>query len=198
MNYTTPKAMKPANYREYLAHCAANAINPLPAHSVTPNGCWRLLKPLAPNTNGHIAIKRRVNGKQYSLQLHTLSLLHSQAPSVWRDIDDIQVDGARAMACHKPICHEPNGAGRACFNPSHLRLDGDAGNARDRQRDGNNPAGARNGQSKLTAAQVNDIRREAEAGSTHAAIARKYGVSRPAISQIVKRKRWAQSDGRLL
>ena len=189
----TLSALNPTKYRAYLDMCAANGRNPLPKHSVTDNGCWALVKPNKPKASGHIAIKRSVNGKEYVLLLHTLSLLHSLAPSVWRDIDAIQANGAKAMACHKPIC----GGNKACFNPNHLRLDDDAGNTADEIRAGKR-VGALNGNAKLTETQVDAIRQEHSDGAKQNALARKYGVSPTAICAIINRKRWAHSDGRLV
>ena len=194
MQNTTLSALNPAKYREYLAQCAAVGRNPLPAHSVTDNGCWALAKPNKPRPSGHIQICRYINGKQYRMQLHTLSLLYANAPRIWRDIDAIQADGvSRAMACHKPIC----AGNKACFNPAHLRLDDDAGNKRDMLRDGVYKRGGYK-RAKLTDAQACAIRAEAEAGASKAAIARKYGVSVRAIYLVINREIHAHSDGRLI
>ena len=120
-----------------------------------------------PQSGGHIKIGRSVNGKRYTLFLHTLSLIHALAPAIYARIDAIQADGVtRAMICHKPIC----GGNKACFNPSHLRLDDVAGNNSDRQRDGGYGQGERNGRAKLTDAQVAAIRLGAERGATQAAL----------------------------
>ena len=193
--YTTPKALKPVNYREYLAQCAAIGRNPLPEHSVTPTGCWALVKPPKPMPTGYIRICRSVNGKQYRLNLHTLSLLHSQAPAIYARIDDMLAQGKRPMACHKPIC----GGNKTCFNPAHLRLDDNDGNMRDMVRDGVQVRGEANkGGGKLTETQVNAIRAEAAGGATQVALGRKYGVSQTMIGYIVNRTNWAHSDGRLL
>ena len=193
--YTTPTALNPIKYRAWLEHCAAIGTNPLPQHSVTPNGCWALVKPVKPTASGYIQITRRINGKMYRLNLHTLSLLYENAPGVYAAIDAIQADGvSRAMACHKPIC----GGNKACFNPAHLRLDDDAGNKRDMVRDGNQVRGEAVGGAKLTDAQVNAIRADAANGAMQVSLAREYGVSEALISLIVNRKSRAHSDGRLL
>lgn len=195
MQNNTSTALKPALYREYLAQCAAIGRHPLPAHSVETNGCWALVKPIAPRPSGHIAIQRSVNGKRYPMYLHTLSLLHAQAPAIYARIDTIQANGVtRAMACHKPIC----GGNKACFNPAHLRLDGNDGNARDRQRDGGYARGEAHGRAKLTDDQVAAIRAEAAAGASQRALGREYGASGSYIGAIVNRKARVHSDGRLL
>ena len=190
---TTPKFLKPAKYRAWIEYCAAQGLDAIPAHSVTDNGCWALVTPIKPHPSGHIRITRRIMGKMYMLRLHTLSLLHSQAPSIWRAIDDIQADGARAMICHKPIC----GGNKACFNPNHLRLDTHAENVRDMQRDGGQVRGEAHGRAKLTETQVNAIRQEHSDGASQAALGRKYGVGESTIRYIVQRKSWAHSDGKL-
>lgn len=43
---------------------------------------------------------------------------------------------------------------------------------------------------KLTDAKVRDIRRRAAAGETQRALAREYGVTQPAIMQVVRRRTW--------
>ena len=192
MNNTTLNALNPAKYRAWIDYCAAQGINPLPEHSVTPTGCWFV--PNKPQASGYIAIYRKFNGNALHMRLHTLSLLHSLAPSIWRDIDDMLAQGKHPAACHKPIC----GGNKACFNPQHLRLDDDAGNVSDTIRAGNKARGERNGRTKLTAAQVNAIRQEHSDGATQASLARKYGVSQSAIRHIIRRTNWAHSDGRLL
>ena len=199
MRTNTLSALNPAKYRAWIEHCAAQGLAPIPAHSVTDSGCWQLVKPIAPNANGYIAIGRSINGNLYRMMLHTLSLIHAESPAIYRRIDAIQADGTRrAMACHKPICAMDGGAGKACFNPSHLRLDDALGNARDTLRDGNVPRGAAHYAAKLTDAQANAIRAEAAVGAAQRALARKYGVSQSAISNIVKRRAYANADGRLL
>ena len=186
--------LNPAKYRAYLDMCAAIGRNPLPKHSVTDNGCWVLVKPNKPMLGGHIRICRKVNGKPYQIYLHTLSLLYANAPGIWRDIDDMLAQGKKPAACHKPIC----GGNKACYNPSHIRLDDDAGNNRDMRRDGNQVRGEAVGGAKLTETQVDTIRQEHSDGATQAALARKYGVSNSTIHHIVKRTKWAHSDGRLI
>ena len=197
MNANT-QSLKPAKYRAWIDYCAAQGINPLPEHSVTDNGCWTLVKPLAPMLSGHIQIKRRVDGAQLQMQLHTLSYLYANdTPELWRAIDDIQADGGRAVVRHKPICHEPNSAGRACFNPAHLALGTQADNMRDRVREGRHNHGEAHGRTKLTAAQVDAIRQESDNGVSQRALGRKYGVSSSTIGSIVRRETWSNSDGRL-
>ena len=193
MNANTRRALKPSIYRDWIEHCAAQGLDPIPAHSVTPNGCWALVTPKKPMASGHMRISRWVDGKRYDMLIHTLSLLHSQAPSVWATLDEMLAQGKRPQACHKPIC----AGNKACFNPTHLRLDDDAGNTRDRQRDGNQVRGEAVGNAKLTDAQVAAIRAEHDAGATNVALGRKYGVSDATISRIVNRKRRAHSDGKL-
>ncbi len=78
---------------------------------------------------------------------------------------------------------------RACVNPYHLSCGTQADNMRDMYAKGRgNPQGAKR---KLTAEQVRAIRREARAGTNYPAIAERYGISVPAVSMIVTRKRWS-------
>lgn len=52
------------------------------------------------------------------------------------------------------------------------------------------PRGERNGMAKLTATAVAEIRQRAGAGEAQRRLAREFGVSRPAISAVVKRETW--------
>ena len=196
MKSSTLSALNPAKYRAWIEHCAHWHMSPLPGYEITPTDCWRSWH--KPRASGYIRIHCRVNGKRFYMQLHTLSLLYANAPGVWRDIDAMLAQGKHPMACHKPICDTDGGNGKACFNPKHLRLDDGAGNTRDRQRDGKTARGEAHGQSKLTAAQVDIIRQEANNGVSQRALGRKYGVHHATIRRILNRDNWANSDGRLV
>jgi len=51
-------------------------------------------------------------------------------------------------------------------------------------------AGEQNGYARLTETDVRAIRARVEAGETQASLGREYGVSKPCINSIVRRKRW--------
>lgn len=78
---------------------------------------------------------------------------------------------------------------RACVNLDHLRLGTMGDNNRDRDAKGRQARGERVHLAKLTAPDIPIIRERALA-ETHAAIAVTYGVTREAISQIVRRQTW--------
>lgn len=88
------------------------------------------------------------------------------------------------------ICHHCDN--RPCVNPKHLFLGSAADNAADMAAKGRcrsrGVGGEASGNAKLTAEQVVAIR--AELGP-HAAIAKRYGVSRPSISNIKSGRTWA-------
>ena len=86
--------------------------------------------------------------------------------------------------CHapSPICHN-----RACVNPDHLRADTRSGNAADRVLDGTDARGEKNAKSKLTEAQILEIRASDE---RQWALAKRYDVSQSRISSIICRKNW--------
>ena len=75
-----------------------------------------------------------------------------------------------------------------CVNPGHLFLGSHAENMADMNAKGREARGEANGQSKLTATQVVEIR---EASGTQTAIAARFGVSRRQISCIRAGKYWA-------
>ena len=80
-----------------------------------------------------------------------------------------------------------------CVNPAHLWIgtDGDYNIDRDAKGRSRHANGERIGASKLTAAQVVEIRdRYAAGGTSHYKLAAEYGVSQPMIGCIVRRTAW--------
>lgn len=82
-----------------------------------------------------------------------------------------------------------------CVNPDHLRLGTQADNVQDmidrgRAR-GGPPRGERNASSKLTEAQVVDIRNRYATGEVlQIELTKEFGVSQATISEIVRRRIW--------
>jgi hypothetical protein len=89
--------------------------------------------------------------------------------------------------CHR--CDNPN-----CVNPAHLFLGTHAENMADMVKKGraNKPIGERAARSKLTAAQVADIRTRYVAGrkGDGPRAAKEFGVSVPSIWSILRRRTW--------
>ena len=89
------------------------------------------------------------------------------------------------------VCHHCDN--RACVNPNHLFLGTQADNIGDSVVKGRHQRGERNGQAKLTQAQVQEIRdqyrwRSLDLGS--GALGRHFGVSSDEILAIVHRRHW--------
>lgn len=99
----------------------------------------------------------------------------------------VEGDPGDMFVCH--TCDRP-----ICVNPMHLWLGTNADNIQDmtnkgRGRPGHVP-GSKNGRSKLTEAQVGDVRARYEAGETQAALARAYGVKPGTMSAVCRGKSW--------
>jgi hypothetical protein len=77
-----------------------------------------------------------------------------------------------------------------CVNPEHLREGTQADNMKDKVSRRRHAFGERNAQSRLTEAQVLAIKEKHANGATMRGLGREYGVSKTAISQIVKGKHW--------
>lgn len=85
-----------------------------------------------------------------------------------------------------------------CVNPAHLTQGTPADNARDRDRKGRSriavperrARGERCARSKLNATQVAEIRERFAGGASCVEIAPSYGITAPAVHQIVTRKTW--------
>ena len=107
------------------------------------------------------------------------------AKKVWRaNIVALKLDGREPprgeYACH--TCDTP-----ACVNPAHLYPGTPTQNSADAIERGRICQGERCHQAKLTTAAVLEIRKSAE---THEELARRFGVSRAAVSLAAERKTW--------
>lgn len=138
------------------------------------NGCmvWKD----APNWQGYgrigIGAKNNRNGRY--VKAHRLSLwLSAGAPPVGRE--------QTAHSCRTKLC----------VAPLHLRWASSKENMEDRDRDGTTLRGEQNGNSRLSAKQVLEIRNKyARKESTQVQLAAQYGVSQTTVSGIVLRKQW--------
>src|SRR5919201_1437316 len=84
---------------------------------------------------------------------------------------------------------------RACVRPDHLLLGTPADNVQDRVTRGRSARGERVGSAKLTAATVAAIRESyarGEAGRSR--LARRFGVSRPAIAAVLRGDVWPDAE----
>lgn len=141
------------------------------------DGCW-VWKSFR-NSKGYgrfgipIPRDRRCGARQVIMHTHRLS---------WILAFGLIPDGLWVL--HK--CDVPS-----CVRPAHLFL----GNARTNNRDcaskGRRPAGETHSSSKLTNAQVVEIRRRVASGDeTHSGIALDYGVCAQTVSKISRGKAW--------
>lgn len=87
------------------------------------------------------------------------------------------------------VCHRCDV--RNCVNPKHLFLGTHDDNMQDASEKGRWACGEKQWMSKLTAAQVVEIRRLRSNGIKLKVIAEEFGVSTPTICQIINRKLWA-------
>jgi hypothetical protein len=92
--------------------------------------------------------------------------------------------------CHS--CDNP-----LCCNPAHLRFDHRQGNVDDMTSRGRQARGVRNGQSRLTEADVLAIRHGIAAGMTGKSFAEQLGVSPSLITEIARGRRWSHVGGPL-
>lgn len=81
-----------------------------------------------------------------------------------------------------------------CVSPMHLRWATTKENHADRREHGTHPEGEDHGSAKLTAAEVLEIRRLAEAGTVHRAIAETYGITISHVRAIKRRQTWAHLE----
>lgn len=138
-----------------------------------PDECW--LWTASRNHNGYGRV--RVRGK--------VRRTHREA------YEDQNGEGSAGGLVVRHKCDMP-----ACVNPDHLELGTVADNNRDMMERGRNaqPKGEAHGRAKLTDDDVRTIRAVYTPGSRtqgQFAIARRFGVNRSLIGQIVRREVWA-------
>jgi len=83
---------------------------------------------------------------------------------------------------------------RACVNPDHLQLSTQADNARDCVAKRRHTRGEMRPHSIMTWVKVRQLRAEYLEGATQVQLAAKFGISQPAVSQIVRAVTW-EEDG---
>ena len=137
-----------------------------------PDDCWMWVGAIhLPNKCGqrYGQFGLSENGKKTNFRAHRLAwmLCNGQIP-----------DGYVVMhSCDVPLC----------CNPAHLKAATQAENLADRDRKGNTARGSKQGASKLTEAQVSEIKQSNESGS---ALGRKYGVHATTILKIKHGVNW--------
>lgn len=106
--------------------------------------------------------------------------------------------GAHTIAAEQTFGPRPDGLDtrhlcgfRLCCNPAHLSYGTRSENERDKVRHGRSNRGSRQGQAKLTDAQVREIRERRARGETGKSLAGEFGVSEQSVCDIVKRRTWS-------
>ena len=137
------------------------------------DGCWLWTGSHFPFGYGYITVGSRLT-KQIWLA-HRLAWVLTNGPI----LDDLCV-------CHS--CDNPG-----CVNPAHLFLGTRDENNRDRQEKGRGARGEHQGHAKLTWDEVVEVRRLYALGDiSQSELARRFGVSQPAIGAVVTYRSWAR------
>lgn len=100
----------------------------------------------------------------------------------------IMAHGSPPTEAHE-AAHSCGNGHLACVNPKHLRWANKAENAADRTIHGTENIGERNGQAKLTTAQVREIR-ALEGSEPQRVTAARFSISRQTVSDIRIGRRW--------
>ena len=139
--------------------------------------------PYAEGSDGYGAL--RVNGKLKKAHREALQEFDPAPGGKICSVKGEWVSGDKLHAAHGP-CHN-----RQCVNPLHLSWLTCAENRADCKRDGTHLTGERNGNSKLDAEEVAEIRTAYATGQyRQRELAENYGVHQTQISQIVTGKQW--------
>lgn len=158
MNYEKQKTLKEPLKLYREARPISYVVDPA-------TGCWNVVSH-APNDEGYIYVKR--NSQQMLAHRYSYELAYGPIP-----------DGL--FVCHQ--CDNP-----ICINPAHLFLGTNTDNMQDAVQKGRIAYGERNGNSKLTKANVRAIR--ADTISTQSDLGREYGVSEGTIRNIKTSRSW--------
>jgi len=136
-----------------------------------PDDCWEWTACKLPSGHGQFSYNKRLGlAHRYSYELH-IGLIP---------------DGM--CVCHH--CDNPS-----CVNPAHLFLGTKADNNQDKAQKGRSERGSDHHFAKFTEEQVRTIReRYAQGGITHEELSKEYGVTRSAISYIIRRERWGHVE----
>lgn len=150
----------PAAYA-HLARRLANGLDAAPEH-----GCWVWM--LSARKSGHATM--RVNG-------HTVS--------AYRIAYQVGVGPIPpgAMVLHR--CDNPR-----CIRPDHLELGGQAKNMADCSARRRTARGAHNGQARLSATAVGEIRGLRSSGTSQSAVAARFGVTGSTVGRIWRGESW--------
>jgi hypothetical protein len=136
---------------------------------ITSTGC--VLWPRS--TRGRYGYGQFAIGEKHIVQAHRMSM------HVFRD-----------MPLDSPLCVLHRCDVPSCINPDHLFLGTKTDNAADRERKGRTAKGEQRA-TKLTTADVIEIREMYLAGSTHREIAEQFGCCREHVGQVVRGQSWA-------
>jgi hypothetical protein len=91
------------------------------------------------------------------------------------------------------VCHTCDNP--PCCNPEHLFLGDQVANLGDMAAKNRSAHGERNGMARLTAGDVEEIRLLVSTGHKRSDVAKKFGISGPHVSDIVRGKKWRRSAG---
>ena len=141
-------------------------------HVIRQEGCWGWKGALSGNGYGFISVNSNNNGKR----------IHSNRVSWMIHFGEIPKG---LLVCH--TCDN-----RSCANPKHLFLGTTKDNAIDRKIKGRNgdQFGEKNGSSKLTYEQVNEIRELLKKNITGRSIAKLFNISDITVSNIKTGRIW--------
>lgn len=161
----------------YIPGCPGYAVSNLgdvfSSRAHLRNHCWRKMKPRV-NESGYlqVEIRREESPRRIGPLVHCLVL--------------------KAFVGPRPEGHEccHNDGNQRNNRLENLRWGTHQENSDDRVRHGNSCRGEKNPNAKLTAADVADIRRRRESGSTFTQLGRHFGVSRTTVRDICLRKWW--------
>lgn len=142
-----------------------SAINPLEHYIPVPEaGCWLWL---GRQGNGGYGLYKGQRTHRLFYEAHVAGI----------------PDGL--LACHK--CDT-----RLCVNPSHIFVGSYAENNKDMRTKRRHAHGEKQGHSKLTFDQVNEIREWLSSGATQRSLAEVFGVTQSQISHIATGRDWVE------
>lgn len=142
------------------------------------NGCWLWTGPI--DRGGYGRLYWGPGGRKFTRAHRVAYAAFVDDPGVWH-------------VCH--TCDVPR-----CCNPEHLWLGTAGDNHRDKAAKGRCGTlyGEQSPLSKLTAAQVLDAVERVEAGESQHSVAKRLGLTAPAVNHIMRGRTWLHLTGRVL
>lgn len=162
------KPLQPIKAKLPNGSTAVDALGKYTPLNLPPTACWKWTGPAYPNGYGVIHVPGRTVGYAHRVAWEIANGREPTASEHVRHLCDV----------------------RLCVNPRHLMIGTREENMREMVVRDRSVRGERNGMQRIPPGIIHEVRRLAANGEMQKDIAAEFGISRPYVSEIVRRKRW--------